>query len=397
MVNKVFAFLLKSVLVIFILGFLFILSGTLFPFVPYVSVGNLLFELVLRATTFIWVSILLFAISAFAFKKLGGTVLKICTALGLVLVIGFFSINLSQYMTARKHDVNISLTKLTGISPPLTYDDIQTGDFVYSNVDGPKELTVYTPNSTSAAGHPVILYIHGGGWTTGDRHNASSFLKEFANAGYVAISISYSLATATKATWDIAPKQINEALSWINTHAADYQMDLDRFYMFGESAGGQLVTNTANRINDGTIEKELNEKVPTVKAVSVAVPAVNPKALYETTKLPVFKQNLYTLVTSYLGKDGINNPEVFNSVSSFETISSKTPPTFILGGAHDHIVPPSIVEDYYKQLKAAGIDTEYIKLPFADHATNTVYPNGVGYEMLSQLTLRWFNKYGSGI
>ncbi|MEJ8305709.1 hypothetical protein [Saccharibacillus sacchari] len=47
--------------------------------------------------------------------------------------------------------------------------------------------------------------------------------------------------------------------------------------------------------------------------------------------------------------------------------------------------------------KPTGIDTDYIQLPFADHATNTVYPNGVGYEMLGQLTLRWFNKYGSGI
>jgi arylformamidase len=93
---------------------------------------------------------------------------------------------------------------------------------------------------------PILLYVHGGGWSRGDKKRVDSkpdfFTKEL---GYIFISMNYRLADEAK-----HPAQIEDvaaALRWLTANAARYGGDASRISLMGHSAGGHLVALTALR------------------------------------------------------------------------------------------------------------------------------------------------------
>ncbi len=102
---------------------------------------------------------------------------------------------------------------------------------------------VYKP-ANSRARAPLMLFIHGGGWTSGS-------VKEFVDArwyadhGWLVVSADYRLAKANSATWDKAPADVGCALSWAALNAERFGGDPKRITVFGMSAGGNLALNLA--------------------------------------------------------------------------------------------------------------------------------------------------------
>jgi predicted esterase len=111
----------------------------------------------------------------------------------------------------------------------------------------PLYLDVYQPVSPQLpAERPALVYIHGGAFVTGDKADqpAPRFCYEFAQRGYLVVSINYTLdGTVNSATQDAA-----EAIRWLKENAATYQVDADRVIVGGHSAGG------ATSLNIGALE-----------------------------------------------------------------------------------------------------------------------------------------------
>lgn len=95
---------------------------------------------------------------------------------------------------------------------------------------------MYTPKGTNI---PVILYVHGGGWSGGKKENVSAKPTFFTKNGYAFISISYRLHP--KVSYEEMAQDVVTALRWVYENAGMYHLDQGKINLMGHSAGGHLI------------------------------------------------------------------------------------------------------------------------------------------------------------
>ena len=119
-------------------------------------------------------------------------------------------------------------------------------DVVYAEVPGvePQRLSLdlYLPNETRASPsrRPIVLYVHGGGWTAGSK--AQSFLQPLALVprGFVYASANYRLRPS--ATVAEMAQSVADAAGWLARHAHEFGGDPHTLFLVGHSAGAHLVS-----------------------------------------------------------------------------------------------------------------------------------------------------------
>jgi arylformamidase len=97
-------------------------------------------------------------------------------------------------------------------------------------------LDVYAP--AEAKNLPVVIWIHGGGWQTGDKKDVGQKPKAFADKGFVFVSVNYRLLPEVKIKQ--MAEDVAKAIRWVHDHAKDYGGDPDTMIVMGHSAGAQL-------------------------------------------------------------------------------------------------------------------------------------------------------------
>jgi acetyl esterase/lipase len=116
-------------------------------------------------------------------------------------------------------------------------------------------LDLYVPNGATGP-VPLIIWIHGGGWQSGDKSlNPNGHQLRYARSGYAVASLNYRLSGEA-----IFPAQIHDckaAIRWLRANAAQYNLDVGRFGVWGSSAGGHLaaLVGTSNDVAEmeGTV------------------------------------------------------------------------------------------------------------------------------------------------
>jgi predicted esterase len=94
------------------------------------------------------------------------------------------------------------------------------------------------------SGKPILVFVHGGGFTGGDKHSAGQFtydnIMKWANdQGMVGVEINYRLAPKNK--YPDAANDTHDALAWVAKNAAKYGGDPNKIFLWGHSAGASLV------------------------------------------------------------------------------------------------------------------------------------------------------------
>jgi acetyl esterase/lipase len=97
-------------------------------------------------------------------------------------------------------------------------------------------LDVYSPRD--ASGLPVVLWIHGGGWQTGDKMEVQSKPRALMDRGFVFVSTNYRLLPAM----DIATilRDVARSVRSVHAHITQHGGDPNRLFLMGYSAGAQL-------------------------------------------------------------------------------------------------------------------------------------------------------------
>ncbi len=97
-------------------------------------------------------------------------------------------------------------------------------------------LDVYAP--TEGKDHPIVVWIHGGGWKAGDKKGVQRKPQAFVDRGFVFVSVNYRFVpqvTVKEMTGDIA-----RAIHWVHDHAKDFGGDPKSILVMGHSAGAHL-------------------------------------------------------------------------------------------------------------------------------------------------------------
>jgi acetyl esterase/lipase len=231
-----------------------------------------------------------------------------------------------------------------------------------------------------------IIYLHGGGWQSFDKDVATRpFFRHLAAQGHVVMDVAYRMARETDMQGML--DDVKRALAWLKAHAAELGVDADRVVLAGGSAGGHLALLAAYTAD---LETFAPEDVRAADTTVCGVVAYYPVADLRTLTDHWSQQSMHPLATvagqalGYFPPEGFLTwskltPRLFGgppaevndallTYSPVAHVGAHCPPTLILQGTYDHVIP---VEDVYRlhaALEAAGCQAMLVKLPQVEHA-----------------------------
>ena len=208
--------------------------------------------------------------------------------------------------------------------------------------------TASSPLIASAAARPAILFFFGGGWSRGTPVQYYRECRHFAARGYVALAADYRVtATFAKSTPFDSVADARSALRYVRAHAAELGIDPDRIIASGASAGGHLAAATALLPGLYDAADDL---------------AVNPRPDALILWYPVIDNG----PTGY-GHERIGSryPE-FSPLHNISATPSP-PPTLVLLGTADKLIPVATGRDFQQRLQAVGGRCDLLLFPERGH------------------------------
>ena len=117
--------------------------------------------------------------------------------------------------------------------------DVEIRTLTYASRGGADLLLdLYLPAEPIRRPMPVIVFLHGGGWSGGTRTTGPDFKRYFARDGFAMASIEYRLTPSI--TFPANVEDVRTAVRWLKANAAAHGLDPDRVCLWGTSAGGHL-------------------------------------------------------------------------------------------------------------------------------------------------------------
>lgn len=226
--------------------------------------------------------------------------------------------------------------------------------------DSRQAYDLYIP--TDQGGAPgLILFIHGGAWTSGDKASYRQTIKEIAaNYGYAAASINYRFLSQNVTMRDIL-SDVNAAVSAIYDRAKAEGFTLHKMITTGMSAGGHLALMYA-------YHTPADAKIRPVAVCSQSAPTDLSDPNYYADGM-VFQNNYLQLVSSVVGQNVTNEVIAqFTAEYSPVTYAATAVPTVIAHGQKDTIVPYSNAAALDAALTANGVAHVFITYPNSGHA-----------------------------
>ncbi|RIL05975.1 MAG: alpha/beta hydrolase [Proteobacteria bacterium] len=238
-------------------------------------------------------------------------------------------------------------------------------DIAYATEAGPRHmLDVYYPR-TGIERAPVLLQIHGGGWTIGHkRQQALPLMLHLAARGWICVAANYRLSP--KATFPDHLVDVKRAIAWIRAHAADYGADADFLAVTGGSAGGHLAALAGLTANDPEYQPGFESADTSVQA---CVPFYGVYDFTDSQRLDPRRQHMRFMERVVMKKKFDAEPAAFERASPLFRVHPDAPPFFIVHGALDSLVPAASARHFAAKLREVSKQPVcYAELPHAQHA-----------------------------
>ena len=219
-----------------------------------------------------------------------------------------------------------------------------------------QQLDLYIPRTAPTRPLPIVLYVHGGGFTSGDKSDLNpTFLNALASAGYAVVSVNYRLAPASH-----FPSQIEDvkcAIRYLRAKASHYRLNGSQIFAFGTSVGGQLValaalTGSHSRFDVGAYPTEPSN-------VAAVVDMFGPANLTQAASgfSPSGIQDAF----------GRNDHRDLVLASPVHYVVPHAPPILLVQGADDTKVLKSQSLEFYRDLKSAGDQAQLLLVQNMGH------------------------------
>lgn len=226
-------------------------------------------------------------------------------------------------------------------------------DLVYATRLGyrPLSLDLHRPEHDGA---PVIVFVHGGGWSRGSRRvlcptfDAADCFPRLVRAGFAVATVDYRLTG--EAVFPAQLDDVSAAVAWVRAHGSELGVDATRIVLWGESAGAHLASLVG--LADG--------------AVRGVVDWYGPSDLL-TFPAPGEGQARPTREESLIGGVMAEQPERARAASPALQVHAGAPPFHIAHGLADAAVPPAQSEELHRALTSVGANATLQLVPGAGH------------------------------
>jgi acetyl esterase/lipase len=270
-------------------------------------------------------------------------------------------------------------------APPSEIFHIQD---VVTGQGGGRDLHAEIASPSDATGPlPAVIYIHGGGWIGGDYHGGP--IQGLAKAGYFAASIEYRLSNEAK--WPAQIEDCKLAVRWLRANAAKYNVDPNRIGVWGDSAGGHLVTCLGTMADEKQYEG--NGGWPGVSsAVQAVVDYYGPTDFMDPGK---YSPQAIDLTEKLFGVPHAQNPDLWKSGSPLAYVKAGDPPMLLVHGDSDGLVPLAQSLVFDEALTKAGVPHQLVIVKNANHGFAPVGGKAIdpsGAE-IAAITKAFFDKY----
>ncbi|HEY5437413.1 MAG TPA: DUF3293 domain-containing protein [Acidimicrobiales bacterium] len=223
--------------------------------------------------------------------------------------------------------------------------------------------------STTPLHAPVVLFLHGGSWTMGDkREQGRPMLHEFVSQGWIAVVPNYRLAP--RFPWPAQIEDATRALGWVKKNIANYGGDPDRVVISGGSAGGQLAALIALTAHDPSWRPSELADV-TDWSVRGAMPFYGVLEMTgDETHWRGLGRGLRVLLERRIVQAPFEgNEELYRSISPHDRIHANAPPFLVVQGRTDTLVDVQVGRDFVTKFReVAPAPIYYVELPFTQHA-----------------------------
>lgn len=200
----------------------------------------------------------------------------------------------------------------TGCKSTAVYKDIP---FTQNSAGNEVKLNIFAPKKSNDKKLPVLIFVHGGNWNSGNKNTYNLMGKNFARKNIIAVIPDYTLSPA--ADVDQMTKEIASAVQFIKTNIQDYSGDPQKIFISGHSAGGQLAASAV-----------MNPKYNIPENIVSGIILIDAAGLDMKNYLeqnPPTAQNDYDATWS-------KDPEKWKQASPIYFITEKTPPFLMYVG-----------------------------------------------------------------
>jgi len=225
----------------------------------------------------------------------------------------------------------------------------------------------------------VVVLIHGGGWLGGDKSIfTTANIKALTDQGYAVVNANYRLASlATNVHDPLLSDDITAVLDHVDEHAEEYRTAAGRFGLIGHSAGGHLALLAAFKYN-------------ATRRIKAVASMAGPTDLNDPLFLAIPTVRL--LIENYLGVTQVLEPARWTGASPVSVVTSQAPPTILLQGMLDPLVPFSQAGSLHERLLELGVTEQYRLFPLLSHDVGYAFPAGFPEEVWGPIR-DWFNRY----
>lgn len=233
-----------------------------------------------------------------------------------------------------------------------------TRDVPYGDDPALQTLDIYRPRGATEA-LPVLLFIHGGGWSIGGKGTRGSIAAFFGEAGLVYVSINYRLSPAVKHPAHV--DDVARAVAWVHENIQRYGGDGSSIYLMGHSAGAHLaalVSSAPRHLHRYGVPPE-----------SIRGTILLDGSAYDLVKrVPESGGWVRQMLLSAFG----NDPAVWKDASPQHQLSAAHPPSpFLLFHVRGRRASEAQARAFASALRGAGGEAEVIAV--ADRTHTSIY------------------------
>jgi acetyl esterase/lipase len=236
---------------------------------------------------------------------------------------------------------------------------VERYDIEYGNADGTSlKLDLYSPENLSAP-TPGLVLFYGGGWRQGRKDQLREYAQYFAQHGYVVATPQYRLKT--EGQW---PKSIQDAkcaVRWMRAHAVENKVDPDRIGVMGNSAGAYLALMVGYTPGIDRFEGDSGWSEESSAAQAVV-------DIYGPVDFTEPERRDHDLVVKYMNGFYEDNVERFEAASPIRYVDEDSPPTCVIHGTVDMLVPVHQSDWLVEALQEHNVPHLYSRIDGWPHA-----------------------------